>query len=59
MKNAYDWMSREYPNDKCPVTQKIAGMVSSAGMIGGSNAQKHFNESVKFRKLNLLYETLD
>lgn len=34
-------------------------MVSAAGGHGGATAQRHFDESVKFRKVKMLYETLD
>ena len=53
-KNAYDWLSREYPNDPCPVTEKIGAVVSSGGGLGGARAQKHFFDSVQFRKVNLM-----
>ena len=54
MKNAYDWVSREYPNDPCPVTEKIGAVVSSAGGKGGERAQVHFMQSVSFRKVKMM-----
>ena len=53
-KNVYDWLSREYPNSKSPVEEKIAAMVSSGGGKGGKRAQDHFLDSAKFRKVKVM-----
>ena len=34
-------------------------MVSAAGGYGGANAQRHFLEAVKFRKMKILHDTLE
>ena len=34
-------------------------MVSAAGGYGGANAQRHFLEVAKSRKMKILHETLD
>lgn len=53
-KNAYDWLSREYPNSKSPVEEKLGAIVSVGGGKGGLNAQRHFRESAEFRKVRLM-----
>ena len=59
-KNAYDWLSRSYSESEkdkvAPVSEKIAGMVSSGGGLGGERAQKHFKDSSAFCKVKLMDE---
>jgi NAD(P)H-dependent FMN reductase len=42
-KNTYDWLSRAYENstiDKvAPLQEKLVGIMSSAGVLGGQTAQ--------------------
>ena len=63
MKNAYDWLSREYANssDKyektSPVQDKIGAMVSVAYADGGVSSQTHFLHSVSYRKMKILPPT--
>lgn len=63
MKNAYDWLSREYANssDKyektSPVQEKIGAMVSVAYADGGVSSQTHFLHSVSYRKMKILPPT--
>lgn len=53
-KNAYDWLSRQYPTEPSPVAKKTAAIVSVGGASGGSKAQKHFLESSDFCKVNIM-----
>ena len=63
IKNAYDWLSREYKDssdyyDKTsPVQDKIGAMVSVAYATGGVSAQDHFLHSVSYRKMKILPPT--
>jgi len=63
MKNAYDWLSREYAQSsdpyekKSPVQEKIGAMVSVAYATGGVKAQEHFQHSVSYRKMKILPPT--
>jgi NAD(P)H-dependent FMN reductase len=62
LKNAYDWLSREYKTGetwnkrapKSPVEEKVGAMVSVGGPQGGAKAQNHFLECVELRKLKIL-----
>jgi NAD(P)H-dependent FMN reductase len=59
LKNAYDWLSREDKNKFCPVTEKLAAMISSAAVTGGVKAQEHMRLSVSYRKLNVMTPSKD
>ena len=59
LKNAYDWLSRAYPNNPSPVSEQMGGMISSAGVLGGKDAQACFVQTGKFRKMKIFDEDLE